>query len=206
MDLIGFEALIQRLGGWFALVTLLIIFIGIWRGTQHPPGKTTGRSPAWLRSPWFYLVTSLIYFGVCILFWQPLPIHLTTLARIVALFMGTILYFPGMALTLWARLVLGRMYFVSIGTGVQLFTDHQLVTRGPFAIVRHPMYAGICVAALGGLFLYQTWTMILFALLPFGLARRARIEEQALAETFGEIWQDYRRRVPAFLPYFGWKG
>ncbi|MBP7693784.1 MAG: hypothetical protein KA764_17815 [Anaerolineales bacterium] len=46
--------------------------------------------------------------------------------------------------------------FLGIWRGAQLFADHQLVTRGPFAIVRHPMYAGIAAAALGGLLLDQT--------------------------------------------------
>jgi protein-S-isoprenylcysteine O-methyltransferase Ste14 len=121
-------------------------------------------------------------------------------ARITALILGSLLYFPGMALTLWGRLALGRMYFVSTGMGAQLFADHRLVTRGPYAIVRHPMYLGITLAAIGGLFLYQTWTMVFFLLLPLGLIRRARIEEKVLEAEFGSQWSDYCRRVPALVP------
>jgi protein-S-isoprenylcysteine O-methyltransferase Ste14 len=92
------------------------------------------------------------------------------------------------------------MYFVSTGFGAQLFSDHQLVTGGPFAIVRHPMYVGLITAAFGSLLIYQTWTTLAFAVFALFLLLRARREEQALAAEFGEQWQDYCRRVPAFIP------
>ncbi len=65
------------------------------------------------------------------------------------LVLGSMLYFPGMCFLLWARLTLGKNYFVSTGFGAQLFKEHQLITSGPYALVRHPMYAGLILAALG---------------------------------------------------------
>jgi protein-S-isoprenylcysteine O-methyltransferase Ste14 len=114
--------------------------------------------------------------------------------------LGSLLFFPGLAFTLWGRLALGKNYFVSTGFGAQLFADHQLVTRGPYAIVRHPMYTGIFLAALGSLLIYCTWTTLLFACFSPALAVRARREETALAAEFGEQWADYCRRVPPFFP------
>jgi protein-S-isoprenylcysteine O-methyltransferase Ste14 len=134
------------------------------------------------------------------LLWQPLPVALPPAGRITALILGILLYFSGMLFCLWGRLVLGRMYFVSTSMGAQLFTDHRLITYGPFAMVRHPMYLGLSVAAVGGLFLFQTWTMFVFLLLPLGFVRRARVEERVLADAFGEQWQTYCRRVPAWKP------
>jgi protein-S-isoprenylcysteine O-methyltransferase Ste14 len=195
-----FEAVVKQLGGWLALAALVSIYVGIWQGIQNTPGRTTGRSPGWQRSTIFYVVTSLVFFGVCFLFWKPLPIHLSLFAEKVVLFTGIILYYPGMFLILWGRLALGHMYFVSTGFGAQLFEDHLLITSGPFAIIRHPMYTGITIAVIGGLLLYQTWTMFILLLLPFGFIRRARMEEKALATEFGEQWQEYSRHVPAFLP------
>jgi Cu+-exporting ATPase len=77
---------------------------------------------------------------------------------------------------------------------------HQLVTQGPFAIVRHPMYSGIMLAALGSLLIYSTWTTLLFVCFAPLTIIRARREEAALAAEFGEQWQAYCKRVPAFVP------
>jgi len=91
------------------------------------------------------------------------------------------------------------MYFVSTSFGAQLYADHKLVMRGPFAIVRHPMHLGL-IAALGSLLLYQTWTALAYvAFAPFVLLR-ARREESVLTAEFGEQWQAYCRRVSAFFP------
>ena len=114
--------------------------------------------------------------------------------------LGSLLYFPGMLFVLWGRLALGNNYFVSTGFGAQLFADHQLVTSGPFAIVRHPMYSGLILAALGALLIYPTWTTLLFVCFAPMRTVRARREEAALAAEFGEKWREYCQRVPAFLP------
>ena len=111
-----------------------------------------------------------------------------------------LLFFPGMSFVLWGRSALGRNYFVSSGFGAQLFAGHQLVMDGPFAILRHPMYFGLILAALGSLLIYSTWTTLLFAFFAPFILVRARREEAALAEEFREKWRDYCRRVPAFFP------
>jgi protein-S-isoprenylcysteine O-methyltransferase Ste14 len=105
-----------------------------------------------------------------------------------------------MGLVVWGRLALGENYFVSTGMGAQLFSGHRLVTGGPFAIIRHPMYLGLMLAALGSLFIYLTWTTLFFACFAPLMRVRAHREEQALSAEFGEQWQAYCRRVPAFFP------
>jgi protein-S-isoprenylcysteine O-methyltransferase Ste14 len=203
MNLSLVELVVRWAGGLLAFATLGVVLYGIWRGTSRPVGRQVGSSPGLLHSPLFYLLASGAFFGICFLLWRPLPLALSPAGRVAALAFGSLLFFPGMGFVLWGRLALGRMYFVSTGMGAQLFADHRLVTHGPFAIVRHPMYAGLGVAVVGGLFLYPTWTLVALLLLPFGLMRRARREEQALATEFGEQWQDYCRRVPAFIPRLG---
>jgi protein-S-isoprenylcysteine O-methyltransferase Ste14 len=202
MTLEPIESIIRWLGGLLAYATLGLVFYGIWRGTRRQAGRITGQIGRYLRSPWFYLVTSVIYFGICFLGWIPLPFSISERVHIWILAIGALLYFPGMGLALWSRLVLGKNYFVSTGFGAQLFSNQQLVTNGPFAIVRHPMYSGIILAALGSLLIYHTWTTLLFACFAPALFFRARREEVALAAEFGEQWQEYRRRVPAFFPRF----
>lgn len=194
------ERLVRIAGGLLAFVTLGVLSYGVWRGIQRRPGRTTGQSGVWLRSPWFYLLTSALFFGSCWLGWKPLPLNVSQSTRIWSLVSGALLYFPGMALVLWARLALGENYFPSTALGVQLFSGHRLVTSGPFAILRHPLYAGIILAALGSLLIYSTWTTLFLAIFAALLCLRARREEAALALEFGVEWEEYCRRVPPFLP------
>jgi protein-S-isoprenylcysteine O-methyltransferase Ste14 len=196
------ESLVRTLGGLLAYATFGILLYGVWRGTQRPVGRTTGPAAGLLRSPWFYLVTSAIFFGLSFLGWNPLPLAVTPSARAWLLAFGSLLYFSGMLFVLWGRLALGKNYFVSTGFGAQLLAGQQLVTRGPYAVMRHPMYAGLALAALGSLLLYTTWTSLFFALFAPLTCIRARREEAALAAEFGEAWQEYCRRVPAFFPRF----
>ena len=200
MNLELVESIIRWLGGLLAYATLGVILYGIWRGTRRQAGRITGQMGSFLRSPWFYLFTSALYFGICYLGWVPLPLTVPLQAHIAVLVIGSLLYFPGMGLALWGLLALGRNYFVSTGLGAQLFINQSLVTNGPFAIVRHPMYAGLILAASGSLLIYHTWTTLLFACFAPALFFRARREEAALVAEFGEEWQEYCKCVPAFLP------
>jgi protein-S-isoprenylcysteine O-methyltransferase Ste14 len=190
------ETIIRWLGGLMAFSTLAILFYGIWRGTQQKAGRVTGNVGQLLRSSWFYFLASAFFFGMSYLGWIRIPWNISPQARVWMLVFGSLLFFPGLAFLLWARLTLGKYYFVSTAAGAQLFADHQLVKTGPYAIVRHPMYVGLALAAWGALLIYFTWTTVYFACFAPLLAFRAYREEQALAAEFGEQWQEYYRRVP----------
>jgi protein-S-isoprenylcysteine O-methyltransferase Ste14 len=194
-----FEIQVRRLGALALLITLNTILWGVLRGLRRPAGRRVGQPQRIMNAP-AYLAIGVPYFGACALLWRPLPLALSRPARIAALILGALLYFPGLALVLWGRLTLGRMYNVSSSFGAQLYADQQLVTRGPFAYVRHPMYLGILVASFGGLLLFRTWTLVFTTINFLALIVRARREEQALAAEFGERWQAYRQRVPGWLP------
>ena len=194
------ETILHGAGGLFAFGTLGIVIYGIWRGTRRPAGRTSGSAASWLRSALFYLAATTCFLVLSFIFWKPLPLAWSPKVRLACLLIGSLIYFPGLALVLWGRLALGRMYFVSTSFGAQLYPNHALVTYGPFAIVRHPMYAGLIAAAVGSLLLYLTWTALAFAIFAPFVMLRARREELVLSAEFGEAWQDYCRRVPAFLP------
>jgi len=190
-----------RLGGAIAIgVTLAVIFYGLWQGVHRPVGRTAGRMPGMLRSGAFYLAASVFYFGMCWLLWKPLPVTLSPAERAAALALGSMLLFAGLALVLWGRLALGKQYFVSTSMGAQLFAGHQLVTGGPYALVRHPMYLGYILTGIGGLLIYRTWAFVFIAVGFLGLLSRARREEQALEAEFGETYQTYRQEVPGWIP------
>ncbi len=194
------EFVLHLAGGIFAAVTLGFLLAGIWRGTRRKTGRTSGTFSSWLRSAFFYFITTLVFLVISVAGWQPLPFHYDTTGNMLLLIIGSLFTFPGLGLVLWSRLALGKMYFTSSAFGAQLYADHTLVTSGPYALVRHPLYLGLIAAAFGSLLLYHTFTTLAFAIMaPFVLLRAGR-EEKALAAEFGDQWLKYCRRVPAFFP------
>ncbi|MEP7199831.1 MAG: isoprenylcysteine carboxylmethyltransferase family protein [Chloroflexota bacterium] len=91
---------------------------------------------------------------------------------------------------------LARQWSWNIG----LRDDHQIVRRGLYRIMRHPMYTAIGLWLIGTPFVTQSWLgLIPLVGLP-GLYRRARVEEQLLTQTFGAEYETYRKETGMFLP------
>jgi protein-S-isoprenylcysteine O-methyltransferase Ste14 len=79
---------------------------------------------------------------------------------------------------------------------------HELVTAGPYSIVRNPIYLAMFgILAATGLEISR-WQALAAAIVVFliGTAIRIRSEENLLREAFGAKFDDYARRVPAFFP------
>ena len=142
------------------------------------------------------ICTGMFYF-----LWIPLfSISITALFILDGI--GLILYAAGCVFMLWARRTLGRMWGLSTSQQVKLRDDHQIIQAGPYAIVRNPMYFGWWVAMFGLVLLYPVWMvflMFLFSVVSF--AGRARREDKALAERFGEAWTEYKKRTKFLVPY-----
>jgi protein-S-isoprenylcysteine O-methyltransferase Ste14 len=110
---------------------------------------------------------------------------------------GAALTLAGLAFSVAARVRLGRNWS---GT-VTLKQDHQLVTDGPYALVRHPIYTGLLAAVAGSAIAIDAWRALLATgLVAIAFARKMRLEEQWMREAFGAAYDDYRRRVPALVP------
>jgi protein-S-isoprenylcysteine O-methyltransferase Ste14 len=73
----------------------------------------------------------------------------------------------------------------------------RLITSGPYALVKHPLYTGVSLLLLPGLgFLVGTWLgLVLGIVLYVGSRLFAPEEEKALSRTFGAAWDDYTRSV-----------
>ncbi len=81
----------------------------------------------------------------------------------------------------------------------------ELVTDGPYAVVRHPQYTGLMLGILGALVQWPTLLTLLMApILVFTYYRLARREERELEQKFGERYAAYRAKTPMLLP--GWPG
>lgn len=193
------EYWIGQVGAVAALITLTAELIGFRRADAHPAGRVSGPGHRFLRSP-ILIVATVAFVALGALLWRPLPLSLSVDARVIALLIGSLIYFPSLLLYLWGFRALGPMFGAASGFGVRLQAGHRLVTHGPYRYVRHPMYLAVILAGFGGLLIYRTWAMLAFVVSMSGLGIRARREEQVLAEEFGEEWKVYAQQVPAWIP------
>jgi len=198
--LVDLERWLRSAGVVAGLVTLAYMLVqGVWRGLRRPSGRATVRI-GWALRPSLLLFVGALWIGLCVFLWRPVPLSLSAHVQVAAYLVGAALYFAGLGLYWWGALSLGALYRPSSALGVQLDAHHRLVTDGPYAHVRHPLYVGLQAAAIGGLLLYRTWTLVFVAINFVGLFARARREDHALAAEFGQAWESYRQRVPAWLP------
>lgn len=111
---------------------------------------------------------------------------------------GTAVAVAGLAFSVWARRRLGRNWSAI----VTLKKDHELVTDGPYALVRHPIYTGLLFAFLGSAIARGHWSGLLAtALFYLSALRKYRLEERWMRERFGLAYEAYRARVKAIVPY-----
>ena len=105
----------------------------------------------------------------------------------------------GLLFAVWARLALGANWSGS----VTIKTNHQLIRRGPYRWIRHPIYTGM-LAALLAVAITQGLVSgaVGFAFVFFALYRKARREESFLSQEFGEGFTQHRQHTGMFLPRF----
>jgi protein-S-isoprenylcysteine O-methyltransferase Ste14 len=183
------------------LVPTVMALQGAWR-SRRASGRRVGVPLAKLPG-WALAAVLAPYVALFVRLWRPLPVQMPPAARLLASTTGAVLSLLGMALVIWGRITLGRLYNVSSAFGTQLYSDQELVTTGPFALVRHPMYLGALIAGVGTVLLYRTWTAVLILTQEVVFWVRAGREEQALAAEFGDTWNAYVRRVPSGVPVLG---
>lgn len=100
--------------------------------------------------------------------------------------LSVVMLIPGITIWAWSvLLILTRV------------PRHELITGGPFALVKHPLYTDVALLVLPWVgFLLDTWLGVLVgAVLYVGCRMYAPMEEQALAETFGPAWDAYADTV-----------
>lgn len=110
---------------------------------------------------------------------------------------GALLTLVGLLFTVWARIYIGRNW----SGVVTIKADHELVTGGPYGLVRHPIYSGLTLAFIGSALAVGEWRGVLAVILALSaIAHRIRVEERFMREQFGAAYEAYAQRVRALIP------
>ncbi|MFI5264772.1 MAG: methyltransferase family protein [Candidatus Kapaibacterium sp.] len=109
-----------------------------------------------------------------------------------------ILITAGIAIALWAMLT---MRFGNITVNPIPKDEAKLVMKGPYAFIRHPMYAAVLIAMLGIAINIETWLAYgVWIILFVDLLVKMRFEERLLREKFSE-YPEYIKRTKKVLPW-----
>jgi protein-S-isoprenylcysteine O-methyltransferase Ste14 len=112
---------------------------------------------------------------------------------------GLALDLAGIGFAIWARLALGANWSGIVATTKE---GHELVQTGPYAIVRHPIYAGILLAMIGTALTLGTLTGYIGLLAGFvAIMIRVDIEERLMGDQFHEAYEAYRRCTRKLVPF-----
>ncbi|HUD44779.1 MAG TPA: isoprenylcysteine carboxylmethyltransferase family protein [Patescibacteria group bacterium] len=109
---------------------------------------------------------------------------------------GVLLCAAGITFAIWARAHLGRNW----GMPRTLREKPELVTTGPYAYVRHPIYSGFILAAIGTALVNELFLLVfVYAVIYFLYS--ARIEEHDMLQLFPKEYPEYLRRTKALIPF-----
>jgi protein-S-isoprenylcysteine O-methyltransferase Ste14 len=103
----------------------------------------------------------------------------------------------GVGFAIWARVHLGRNW--SPRPAVK--EHHELITTGPYAYVRHPIYTGLILMALGMALTGSIWGIGVFIIASFTLILRIGKEEKIMLELFPNEYSEYQKRTKRLVPF-----
>jgi protein-S-isoprenylcysteine O-methyltransferase len=180
------------------IIGLWIALIAIWIIAALKIKQPVRRLSGWQRS----VQVALTVVGAVLLFDRDLSLgslgtrFLPESAAVA--WLGFAMTVAGIAFAVWARFVLGQNW----SSQVTLKQEHELICRGPYRLVRHPIYSGILLALLGtAIYFGELRGLIAFACFVAGWWLKARTEEALMLQQFGEQYRAYQRDVKALIPF-----
>jgi protein-S-isoprenylcysteine O-methyltransferase Ste14 len=111
--------------------------------------------------------------------------------------LGLVLLAMGLAFAIWARVNIGRNW----GTPMTRKDEPELVTSGSYHLVRHPIYSGILLAAVGTAVALSWWWLFAVALAGVYFVYSATVEERYLTEQFPDSYPAYQRSTKMLIPF-----
>jgi protein-S-isoprenylcysteine O-methyltransferase Ste14 len=110
---------------------------------------------------------------------------------------GLALFLLGLALAVWARLYIGRNW----GTPMSRKEEPELVTTGPYHLIRHPIYSGLILALIGTALATTLYGLIAVAVLSGYFIFSATREEAYLTVQFQDTYRAYKHSTKMLVPF-----
>jgi protein-S-isoprenylcysteine O-methyltransferase Ste14 len=110
---------------------------------------------------------------------------------------GLALFGLGLGFAIWARVHMGRNW----GGPMTKKIEPELVTSGPYRLVRHPIYSGIIVAGIGTAAALSWLWLTVFGLAGIYFVYSATVEERYLTEQFPDSYPPYQRSTKMLVPF-----
>src|SRR6516164_6325643 len=177
---------------------LWVAFIVYWR-IKAANTKTTQRL-----EPGASQILRAIIFVIAILLFSVTRIPLRWLylplwpAGLWSFWVGAAVMVAGLLFAIWAREHLGRNW----SHAVTIKQGHELITSGPYTVVRHPIYTGMLAGLLGtAIALSQVRGFMAFVIFFVMFWLKLRKEEQWMRSQFGETYATYAHQTAALVPY-----
>jgi protein-S-isoprenylcysteine O-methyltransferase Ste14 len=188
--------LVEQLRQWTGFLWIALLLV--WAVSALATKRTIQRQSRASR----ILHSGVLVIGAYLLFTRSLGIpwldrQLFPVTASVAL-AGFVAALLGVAFSVWARFILGSNWSGLI----TVKENHTLVRRGPYRIVRHPIYTGILLALIGSaLQRGAVRSFIGVVLCGFAFWLKTQIEERFMVQRFGEEYLRYRHEVKALAPF-----
>lgn len=116
---------------------------------------------------------------------------------LVTFWLGAAMLVLGIGFAVWARHHLGTNW----SSTVTIKQNHELITSGPYGLVRHPIYTGLLLGFLGSaVATARVRGLVAFGLLLLAIWFKLRLEERWMREQFGPVYENYSRQVSALVP------
>jgi protein-S-isoprenylcysteine O-methyltransferase Ste14 len=175
-----------------------LVFAAIWVLAALSTKRTVYReSRAQRLRYWVFLVIAslLLLYGRRL----PYPLNLSIIPHVAPIaWTAAVLCVIGLAFAVWARVTLGRNW----SGVVTLKEGHELVERGPYRFVRHPIYTGILTMFFATALAREHLSGFVGTLLMFAsFWIKLRDEEKLMLQQFPERYADYRLRAKRIIPF-----
>ena len=179
----------------FAIVCIWAVFLIVWTVTAISARRSAG---GWSGMIWrvAIIVAILVFFQGPLSGWLT-SYHFAPESAPGFALAGDIVAALGVAFAVWARLRLGRNW----GMPMSVQEGSELVTSGPYAYVRHPIYSGAILALIGTALLLGPLWLVLPLLYAAYFTYSALQEEKRMMREFPDAYPAYRARTKFLIPF-----
>jgi protein-S-isoprenylcysteine O-methyltransferase Ste14 len=147
--------------------------------------------------PRLAVVPRLVIMALVILFVSVFKGHRLSVHNPVLHVVGLIFLLSGLALAVWARVYLGSNW----GMPMTQKDEPELVTSGPYTLVRHPIYSGLLLAALGTSLTVSLYWLLALVVLGAYFIYSATVEEKIMTASFPTAYPSYRTKTKMLIPF-----